>query len=75
MDCAAWLKILFLEYSIISLAISTSLNVDSADVKFSAVLSKLEIVYSNLFCAAPKLALSDDTLFVASSITFIAVLA
>ena len=46
---AACCKMLFFENAIISLAISTSLTLDSADVKFSAALSTFAIVCSNLF--------------------------
>ena len=60
---------LFFENAIISLAISTSLTLDSAAVKFSAALSTFAIVCSNLFWTAPNLDLSDDTLVIALLIT------
>ncbi|MNE92807.1 hypothetical protein D3C80_1905770 [compost metagenome] len=56
---------LFLEKFIISLAISTSLTLDSAACKFSEALSKFEIVCSSLFCKAPSLLLSADTVLIA----------
>ena len=49
-----WVKILFLLYSTIILAISVSRIRDSAADVFSETVSKLATVCSNLFCNAPK---------------------
>ena len=52
---------LFLENVDISLAISTSLILDSAAVKFSDAFPKLFIECSKRFCIAPKYALPAET--------------
>ena len=58
--------------SIISSAISTSLILDSAADRFSAVAVKLLMVCSSLFCTEPRLDLSVETKSTAASIVAIA---
>jgi hypothetical protein len=72
MAVAAWLRMLFLVNSIISSAISTSLILDSAADRFSAVAVKLLMVCSSLFCTEPRLDLSVETKPTAVSIVAIA---
>jgi len=72
MAVAACWRILFLVNSIISLAISTSRMRDSDAARFSEAAPRLLMVWSNLFCQAPRFDLWVETVVIAASMAVIA---